>query len=154
MSDALKSLLAGALEDGIKKGAVHLVLGLTALMMTFLAVGFLILALYFFFAARTTPALAALYCASIMLLTVGLTVGVAKWATRDKPKEASKLPAIDSTLITSAGAFLKEHPQESVVLAAITGLVWQSSGRERELILEIARASMAGDRPDEGNSEG
>ncbi|MDJ0842237.1 MAG: hypothetical protein QNK37_37395 [Acidobacteriota bacterium] len=141
---SLRTLLVSSLEEGIKKGAVQLIVTLLAVLTIFLAMGFLILALYFFFETRTSPPIAALACAGVLLATALLIAGLGKWlSSRKSATPAAVPPIIDRGVIDSARDFITTHPAESVVLAAITGLAWQSSTRERELVLEIVKASLA-----------
>ena len=129
--------------------ALSAVLIFLSLLLGLLAVGFLAAALYLGLATLTTPPLAALATAGVLLAAAVLVILMARIRSTKPPPRASAQPpvsdlnevaaALGSRLGEQAARRAQEHPWAAAGAALACGAVVGANPRLRELLLGLLR---------------
>ena len=130
----------GAVKTVLSRLLIFLVIFLIACIIAVMGLGFLLWSSYLYFSSVLSPFLAALITGGgaillgvIIVLVAGLVTGNVKKSKRNE----SYKEFFSSDDLDTASGFIKEHPLESGLTAAVLGFLAGSSPDARRTITEL-----------------
>ena len=132
------------LDDALETSVIYLVAALLLVLLLFLTIGFGVLSLFLYLQETTSAPIAALICAGAFLVLAGIIVAILKLGV--PRKKTTQLDGAE--MLAQLQRLIEANPREATVLAAITGFLWQTSGKDKQLIADLAKAYLTQPQPE------